>query len=66
MKLLGRIASLGGIVLLAVAVSGCVIRPWGYGRGHHDHGDRYESDRGSDRGPDQKDRNGNDGGRRGR
>lgn len=50
MKAATRWAALGGITILAVALSGCVIRPYrGWGGGHHHHyGERSQGDPRSD------------------
>ena len=45
MRVFRRLAIAGAILLLGVAVSGCVIRPLGWGgHGGHGHGERDQAD----------------------
>lgn len=41
-----RLVALGGIALMAVALSGCVVRPigWGHRHGHQHYGERAHSE----------------------
>jgi hypothetical protein len=62
MKTLSRLAAIGTVAILAVALSGCVVRPLGGWGGHRQYDDRHHSDKGSDR----RDRHWDDSRRRGR